>query len=196
MDYSIWYYRTLDDIWRPFFSILSVIPRNASFYAIPQEILQRLLVIPTAFASALFPHFTKLKSSSQFLAYYRSSLSKILRIMLPICIILIVVYRPVASIVMSPDFSSKTFYIFTIISIGILINSVALIPYTAIHSMGLPKVTAILHFAEIIIYLPLLFFFTYRIGILGAGIVWTSRVAIDFILLSIFVNFHLKRSIH
>ncbi len=160
-------------------------PEMLAYYAIPQEVLQRLLIIPAAICGALFPHFTKLSPIERKVGY-KSYIIKIFSIMLALCITLVLLYRPVASHFISSNFSNSTFYAFSIISVGIIVNSVALVPYTLLHALGMPRVTASFHLLELVVYLPVLWILTQKFGIIGASIAWTLRVALDLALLHFF----------
>lgn len=152
-------------------------------YAIPQEALLRLLIIPMALSSALLPQMAS-SSGRKLKSIYKDNLTKTALLMLCICSLAVLAIGPVLSLWLSPAFAEKTLSISTILIVGIFFNSLSLIPFTLLHAVGLPKVTAIFHIAELFIYVILLLTLTEYMGLLGAAIAWTSRIIVDLILLA------------
>jgi O-antigen/teichoic acid export membrane protein len=151
-------------------------------YAIPQEGLQRLLMIPGAFCSALLPRLSALDPDAKknlFLkSYKRLALG-----MFGVCFLAAVLAHPVLSIWLSPDFASEAIHLVIILIIGIWINSVSMVPYTFLHAMGNARLTAMFHLLELLIYVVGLFYLVHALGLVGAAVAWVMRVAIDWILL-------------
>ena len=75
-----------------------------------------------------------------------------------------------------------------ILAAGVLVNSLALIPFTYIQGVGRPDVTAKFHLVEAPFYLLLLWFGVQHFGIVGAATAWTIRVSVDGILLMLYVR--------
>jgi O-antigen/teichoic acid export membrane protein len=66
------------------------------------------------------------------------------------------------------------------------------VPYTLIHALGQPKVTAFFHIFELVVYFLILYWLATKYGLLGAAIAWLVRVFIDLVLLQ-FASVHLLR---
>jgi O-antigen/teichoic acid export membrane protein len=151
-------------------------------YAIPQEGLQRLLMIPGAFCSALLPRLSGLEPDAKknlFLKSYK----RLALVMLAVCCVAALMAYPVLAIWLSPDFASEAIHLVIILIIGIWINSVAMVPYTFLHAMGNARLTAIFHLLELLIYVVGLFYLVQALGLAGAAVAWVMRVAIDWLLL-------------
>lgn len=161
------------------------------FYSIPQEGLQRLLIIPTALSGALLPYLTTLKREELVYSYHQN-FKKTSVFMFVLCFIVICLSYPFFAYWISPAFASSSFYVVTILTVGIWFNSIALIPYTLIHAKGNPKITAFCHLGELFFYIFILWILTDKLGILGAAIAWTLRVFLDFILLHSIARLILK----
>lgn len=82
-----------------------------------------------------------------------------------------------------------------ILSIGIWLNSIALVPYTLLHANGNPKLTALFHLFELLLYALALWWLAKHFGLIGAAIAWVLRVAIDLFLLHIAANKFLHASL-
>jgi O-antigen/teichoic acid export membrane protein len=86
------------------------------------------------------------------------------------------------------DFASKSWLIACVLSVGVLLNGIAFVPFAMIQAAGDAKTTAILHMFELLVYMPLLFVALHWFGLLGAAVAWVCRVGLDLILLLIFVR--------
>lgn len=153
-----------------------------TIYAIPQEALQRLLILPNAFTNALLPKIVGLTGASLWTQYQRA-LKQVSWIMLAICICVAALAFPALSIWISPDFAQQALPIVLILIVGIWLNSIATIPYTFLHGAGSTKITALIHIAELGLYFVTLYVLVTLIGLPGAALAWTIRVAVDLFLL-------------
>lgn len=151
-------------------------------YAIPQEGLQRLLMIPSALCNALMPEFSATTVASSKAAYYKAYRFVALS-MLGLCILVGLLAYPAMSFWISSQFAEDALPITLVLLIGIWINSMAFVPYTFLHANEKPKVTAIFHIIELLIYCLMLYYLARHFGLLGAAIAWTLRVGIDWVLL-------------
>lgn len=164
-----------------------------SYYAIPQEGLQRLLIIPGALSAALLPRFASARGEK---------LSELLNInnrrtavsMFAVCLVAAILAHPILSWWLSPEFAAVAGPIVWVLAIGIWINSIAQLPYTLIHALGQPKTTAMFHLLELVFYFLVLYWFAAMWGLMGAAVAWCSRVLLDFILVSIASRKLLSRS--
>lgn len=151
-------------------------------YAIPQEGLQRLLLIPGAFCGALLPRLSGLADADRrvlFLSSYR----RLARGMLAICGVAALLAYPVLSVWLTPDFASEAIPLVLILVVGIWVNSVAMVPFTFLHATGNARLTALFHLLELGIYILGLFYLVHLFGLIGAALAWVLRVTIDWALL-------------
>ena len=86
-------------------------------------------------------------------------------------------------------YAQKTQLIAIIMGIGLIFNSLAQMPYSKLLGHGMAKQTSILHIVELLIYIPSLYYFTSGFGILGASSVWSGRMLIDLIAMTIMNNY-------
>ena len=156
-------------------------------YAIPQEALQRLLMLPNAFTNALLPKIVGLQGQT-LQAQYEKNLKRVTWSMLIVCALAASLAYPVLMIWISPDFARSALPIVLILSVGVWLNSIATIPYTFLHGAGSTKITALIHLLELGIYFVLLYCLVKFMGLPGAAVAWTLRVALDLILLKRAVN--------
>lgn len=163
------------------------------FYAIPQEGLQRLLIIPGALCAALLPRLSSIQGHSLNELLSRSY-RQIAASMFFACLAAGFLGYPILSWWISPSFAEKANPIVWVLAIGVWINSLAQVPYTLIHALGQPKLTAFFHIFELVLYFIILYWLATKYGLLGAAIAWLARVLIDLALLQ-FASIHLLRKI-
>ena len=105
-----------------------------------------------------------------------------------ICCISAALAYPVLSWWISIEFAQKSLLIVLILSVGIWLNSLALVPYTLLHAHGNPRLTAFFHMGELVFYILVLWLLTTRFGLEGASLAWVIRVMLDLVLLHIAAN--------
>jgi O-antigen/teichoic acid export membrane protein len=67
--------------------------------------------------------------------------------------------------------------------VGWVLNSIARIPYATVQALGRPDITAKFHMAELPPYVAVLAVAIRAMGLTGAAVAWTVRVAADGLLL-------------
>jgi len=86
------------------------------------------------------------------------------------------------------EFADNSTLVMQLLTVGVLLNSFAFVPFGLIQSAGRPDLTAKLHLIELPFYLLLLWWMVGIYGIVGAAIAWVVRVAFD--TLALFVMAH------
>ena len=77
------------------------------------------------------------------------------------------------------EFAEKSAVALQWLAVGVLLNSVAQIPFALLQSAGRADLTAKLHLAELPLYLAGVWWLIEWRGIEGAAFAWTLRVALD-----------------
>ena len=90
------------------------------------------------------------------------------------------------------DLADKSWMIMSVLSIGLLFNSLAQVPYALIQAAGKVKLTSIIHLCEFFSYIILLLILLNIFGIIGAAIAFVLRVFFDYIILNYFSKKILK----
>ena len=166
-----------------------------AYYTVPFEVLIRVLVVPAALTSALFPRLSsKLKTDSEAArTLYRNCIKIVAAVLVPISLTIAAGSYWGLSFWLGKDFAEKSWMIVSVMSVGLLLNGIAFVPFAAIQAAGEAKITARLHVFELLIYVPLLFLFLHFFGLIGAAIVWVIRVGLDLLLLLIYSKKTLSR---
>ena len=166
-----------------------------AYYTVPFEVVTRVLILPGALTSALFPRLSFVINRDPFEArrLYKKYLLIIAAIMLSSCLALAVGAKFGLALWLGDDFAIRSWMIVIILAGGLMLNGVALMPFAIIQASGDAKTTALLHFSELIIYVPLLFFAVKSYGLEGAAAAWTIRAGIDLVALLILANRNLTK---
>lgn len=151
-------------------------------YIIPQEGLQKLLLLPASLFGALFPRMSGNWDDDVlklFWKYYKMTAVG----MAVICAAAAVMSYPILKWWISEEFAAQAYPISIVLCLGIWINSLSQAPYTLLHARGRPKITAIFHLIELVLYFALLIILLNLFGLIGAAYAWVLRVTLDLILL-------------
>lgn len=152
-----------------------------AYYTVPFEFLVRLLIIPGALGATLLPNLAKyfvIDPPKAHATMWKST--KITAgMMFTLCVLVSLLCYPLMKMFISADFASKSWLLVVILSIGVFINGIAYIPYTALHAQGRAKPTGLLHLLELILYVPVLLALVHFMGLTGAAIAWSLRTIFD-----------------
>ena len=173
------------------FLIGGLLPVSAvAYYTTPFDLVFRLQFIPVAVAGVLFPAFaTSLASNPDRTALLVSrGIKYIFLVMFPVILIMVTFAPDGLRLWLGSAFAFHSQPVFRWIAAGTLINSVACIPFSLIQSAGQPRITATIHWFEAPLYLAAVWVLTKRLGIEGAAIAFTGRIAVDTVLMFIFAD--------
>jgi len=169
------------------FFIGSILSMSAvGYYTAPYEITTRIWLIPQSLLATVFPAFSSLqaqRSQTQLEDLYVRSLKSILLVSGPVLMIIAAFAREILAVWLGPNFAATSTSTVQILAFGVLINSVAFVPFGLVQGLGRPDLTAKFHFLELPFYALALWFFLSRFGLPGAAWAWTLRAALDAALL-------------
>jgi O-antigen/teichoic acid export membrane protein len=159
-----------------------------AYYTIPAEFMIRLLVLPAAITSTLFPVFSRELSEKSFtnaFALYKKSMKIILLMMGSVTAIIFFGAEFGIKLWLGLEFAEKSSAVAAILAVGILFNSMAQIPHAYIQASGDARSTALIHIFEAALYIPALILLMQLHGIIGAALAWTLRALLDLVLMHI-----------
>jgi len=168
------------------FFIASVISATAvAFYAAPYQVVTKLLIVPGALLGVFFPAFSSALSRDGERAkqLFENGLQAILFVLFPVVLIILFFAHEGLLLWLGNEFAEKSAVVLQLLVVGILVNSLTLVPFTFLQSAGRPDLTAKFHLLEFPLYIMVLCFVLPRYGIVGAAGVWVVRVVIDGLLL-------------
>lgn len=153
---------------------------SVAFYSAPAELIEKIAVIPGALARAIFPMFSRLGAHVDYAKKIYIGLSATLLVVL---IPLFALSVNILDLWLGEPYGANSSGILKILILGFFFNALAQVPFAAIQAKGLSKITALVHLAEVLPYLILLFYLVNQFGLIGAAYAWSARVIIDFIIL-------------
>lgn len=163
-------------------------PAAAALYITPYELATKVLLPAGSIANATFPAFaafsTTNSTSNERLRYFlfSSGLTTIVAI-IP-AMIMFFFAQDILRLWISEEFSKGVSTdIMRVLSLGIIANAAAYIPFAYVQSIGRSDVTAKFQLLELALYLPSLLYALQVFGVLGAAIIWAARVTLDAMLL-------------
>ena len=152
-----------------------------TYYATPYEVVTKLLLIPGAVVTVLFPAFSAsfVKDQGRAELLYRRSLKYVFLALFPIVLVTVALAQHGLTLWLGRDFAQHSTRVVQWLALGVLANSLALVPFSFVQGVGRPDLTAKLHLLELPIYLSLLYALIQVYGIEGAAIAWSTRTAFD-----------------
>lgn len=152
-----------------------------AYYTVPFEFLVRMLILPGAIGATLLPRLAREFFVDRTAA--RAMLFKGVRatalMMFCVCALAAALAYPLMARFLSVEFAGRAINIVLLLSLGVFINGLAYMPYTALHALGYAKPTGILHICEFVIYVPVLYLMVKWFGLEGAAVAWVARASVD-----------------
>ena len=165
-------------------SLLSI--AAVAYYAAPYKIVTQLWFIGGSLTMTLFPAFSAMegiKDRQRLGALFARAVKYILLVIGPIVLIIGLFAYDVLQIWLGADFAAKSTVVLQILALGVLINSLAQIPFALLQGAGRPDLPAKFHLFQLPLYVGILWFSVNQWGIAGAAGAWTFRVTLDAVLL-------------
>ena len=156
----------------------------ASYYFVPQEMALRMLVIPGAIATTIFPMLAR--SSRDGHGHRRIAQGALLAVTascLPLCAAIGALAEPLLSAWMGSSFAQSSAQVAACLAVGLFANCCAQVPFAWIQAAGRSDVTGKLHLIQLPVYAVLLLVLTMHFGIVGTAIAWSVRATADAVLL-------------
>ena len=160
-------------------ALLSI--RAVTFYAAPYDMVTRLQLVPSSLLRALFPLFSADRTSdvrdARRLAI--GGAGAIALVMGPLAVFLVALAPALLRLWLGPEFARASAPSLELLAVGVMINGLALVPYSLLQALGRPDICAKFHLVELVLYVPMLLLFLRWWGITGAAAAWTLRVTLD-----------------
>lgn len=152
-----------------------------AYYATPYEIVTKLWIVPGALTAVLFPTFAAqmARDVTSGAALFRQSVTALALSLLPVCAALAIFAHEILGLWIDAEFAANSALLLQIFALGVVFNALATIPFTLIQSAERPKWTAMIHVAEVVPFLAILWWATSMYGPVGAALAWLARIVID-----------------
>lgn len=162
--------------------------KAVAYYATPYEIITKLLIVPGALTAVLFPTFSAnyLIDNKATVKLSNKAMKYIALLLFPIIAIIAVFSFELLQLWLGKDFANNSYIVLQFLSIGILFNSIAYIPFSFIEGIGRPDITAKLQLIELPLYIIFMWFAIKNYGIYGGAFIYMVRMIIDCMLMIYF----------
>jgi O-antigen/teichoic acid export membrane protein len=151
------------------------------YYAAPYEALSRTSVFPGALVGVLFPAFSALGASrrqADIEDFFARSVRYVMLGMGVPAILLVFFARDILGMWLGSDFVNHSAWAFQLISLAVLLSSVFWVPHVLLQAVGRPDIPTKFVLLELPFYVGLAWLLISRLGITGAALAWTIRVAV------------------
>ncbi len=152
-----------------------------TFYVTPYELITRSMMIPVALSGVLFPLF-----SAGFFSNPETTKKIFLRgvkftflIMYPFVLLVITFAYEGINLWMGKEFADNSSLILQLLAIGILMNSLSLIPNNFFQGIGKPRIPTLINLFEFPIYILLMWYLITIYGIRGAALAFMLMATTD-----------------
>lgn len=155
-----------------------------AYYTVPQDLVVRLLLVPVALSTSLFPRISTYwqgRQTEAIGALMRKSTRLLALIMGSLVLALMLLAKPALGWWLGPDFAAAAWQAAVILLAGMFFNSLGLLPLTALQAAGKVKQSSLLHLLEFALYFPALWLGVQWGGLTGAAIVWSLRTTVDYL---------------
>ncbi len=156
-----------------------------AYYATPSELVLRLLMIPGAITSVLFPAFAALSvvDTNKLHLTYDRGIRFCFMLVFPAIFVIFLFAPEGLRLWLGPVFAERSTLLLRWVAIGILVNSVAQIPFALLQAADRPDLPGKLHLIEAPLYLTALTAGIKMYGLPGAAAVWALRLIIEGLIL-------------
>jgi len=160
-----------------------------AFFTTPMDVLLKLGIIPVSIASVLFPVVSNLSRTDKDKAirFTTTGVNLTLIILFPVVVILILFAEELLYLWVGSEFAENSTLVAQILLIGIFLKSFTNYSITYLHGIGEPRQTALIHIAEAVIYVFVLYYAVREFELLGAALIHTIRLSVDFFLMNLLV---------
>jgi O-antigen/teichoic acid export membrane protein len=152
-----------------------------TYYVTPYELVTRLLMIPVALSGVLFPIFSAsyVNNAETTKKIFLRGVKFIFLIMYPFILLIVTFSYQGIEIWMGEEFAIQSSLILQLLAIGILMNSLSLIPNNFFQGIGKPKIPTLINLIEFPFYILMMWFSIKIYGIKGAALAFMIMAGID-----------------
>ena len=125
----------------------------------------------------------------------RKRASNLLIVFAVLVVLILVIFGKRITMLIFPGFSnfSDLYYTFVVLIMGVIILGFSQQILVKLHGYGLAKEVSIAHLAIFILYFIFIQYFPFQVSALSMSLLWSTRIAIDLVVLSILNYFYENR---
>ena len=162
------------------------------FYTGPYEAVARLLVLPAALVTAVFPRVSAAvggdpavgKADGALAALYLGTTRALATALLGLVAAAVVLAPDLLLLWLGPEYAARAGLAMRLLLVGVLVNAVCHVPFAFVQALGRPDLTARFHIVELLVHVPLTIVLVQRWSVTGAAAAWATRALLDGLLVS------------
>ncbi|MBV6496245.1 MAG: hypothetical protein DCC44_06665 [Acidobacteria bacterium] len=160
-------------------------PKELAYYSVAFTLAGMMTLLSYSIAQSLIPAFSRLRiaDSGEFQALYSRVVRLLVICMMPIGAALLIGAKVFISLWAGTSFVGESTTPFYILLGGAMLYILSYVPSSALYAAGRSDLVAKLFWAELFLYLPLVWFLTNWLGISGAALAWSIRASVDAIVM-------------
>lgn len=151
-------------------------------YTAPFEVVTRILLIPAALASTLFPAVSALKGmgdGAELRATTRRAVSVVAALVGPAALGFVVLAGPLLGLWLGDGATPEMVVALQLLVPGVFFNALAFVPFSLVQGVGRADLTGWIHLVELPVHGVLAWWLIGRYGVAGAAGAWSLRTAMD-----------------
>jgi O-antigen/teichoic acid export membrane protein len=154
-----------------------------AYYTAPFDMVNRLVFIPTAIAGVLFPAFaiSMAQDPSRTAMLLDRGVKYTFSIIFPIVLVIVGLAPEILRVWLGAAFAESSGRVLRWLAVGILLNSVAVIPFSLLQGIGRADIAGKVLLLDLALYSTGAWVLIQKFGIEGAAIAWAVRAALEVI---------------
>jgi O-antigen/teichoic acid export membrane protein len=150
-----------------------------SYFSTSVDLVLRLGIMPIAIAAAVFPavatsHRTMPDRVQRML---RTGSLAVVVVLFPACMLMAGLSDELLTFWLGSAFAANSATVLPILSIGMFLKSIAVLPGTLTDAIGRPEAGAMIMLVMVVLFLPVIMLMSARYGLIGVALAWTLRSA-------------------
>jgi O-antigen/teichoic acid export membrane protein len=165
-----------------------------TYYTVPFDVVSRLMVIPVAIAGVLFPAFalSMAQDPDRTAMLLRRGVKYTFMVIFPMALVIVAFAPEILRLWVGPAFALNSGPVLRWLAAGVLMNCLAVIPFSLLQGIGRPDMTGKVLFIELPLFLAASWMLMLRLGIEGAAIAWTARATVETVVFLILSRHYLS----
>lgn len=157
---------------------------GVAYYTTPQDIATKLLLLPIAINTALFPLIAKELNQAKFrqgnvLELITKSMGYSLLGVLPFSLLLMTFPHELLTLWLGSEFAGQCAFALQLFAVGITASAVGVILIPILFASNKPDIVAKLYLVELPVFIVAIIYFSKHYGIVGAAWIWMLRSVLD-----------------
>ena len=160
--------------------------KELAYYSIAFTIASMMTLFSGSMTQSLIPAFSQLQTD-ELRGQLGELYSRCIRIasvgFIPALVFVAIIAKPFLTFWAGPEFGIEATIPLYILLIGLVFNAIAYFPSAIVIASGRTDILAKVYWAELALYIPLVFLLVSRFGARGAAVAWSVKVIVDAVIL-------------